>query len=206
MHKEVLSKEQFELLPLIKLFSRDFYLAGGTAVALHIGHRRSIDFDLFTDKNLKRGSIKRIIENNKFPVQDILYENHEQMHLIVNTVKMTFFNFPTKISRLVDFEGIIRIPTLLDLAAMKAYALGGRAKWKDYVDLYFIMKDHYTLKEISKKAKGIFQTFFNEKLFREQLSYFKDIDYSEKLDYMVEEVKDEHIKRVLINKAITPLE
>jgi hypothetical protein len=68
------------------------------------------------------------------------------------------------------------------------------------------MKDHYTLKEISKKAKGIFQTFFNEKLFREQLSYFKDIDYSEKLDYMVEEVKDENIKRVLINKAITPLE
>ena len=103
-----------------------------------------------------------------------------------------------------DFEGIIKIPTLLDLAAMKAYALGGRAKWKDYVDLYFIIKDHAGLKEISKRAKEIFKTFFNEKLFREQLSYFKDIDDSEKLEYMGPEVKDEAIKEFLINTAITP--
>ena len=62
MHKEILSKEQFDLLPFIKLFSKDFYLVGGTAVALHIGHRRSIDFDLFTDKlRIKAISIKTTI-------------------------------------------------------------------------------------------------------------------------------------------------
>jgi len=206
MHKEVLSKEQLELLPLIKLFSGEFYLVGGTAVALYLGHRRSIDFDLFAKKSLKRRSIKRIIESSKYPVQGMLYEDHEQMHLIVNSVKMTFFDFPTKISSPVDFEGIIKMPELLDLAAMKAYALGGRAKWKDYVDLYFIMKEHYTLKEISEKAKEVFHTFFNEKLFREQLTYFKDIDHSEKLEYMGEEVEDEIIKRGLIEKATTPFE
>ena len=204
MHKEVLSKQQLELLPLIKLFAKEYYLVGGTAIALHIGHRRSVDFDLFTNKNLKRRNIKNIIEKSKFPVQDILYENHEQMHLIVNTVKMTFFNFQTTMNPQVDFEGIIKVPTLLDLAAMKAYALGGRAKWKDHVDLYFIIKDHADLKEISKRAKEIFKTFFNEKLFREQLSYFKDIDDSEKLEYMGPEVKDEAIKEFLINTAITP--
>ncbi len=77
MHKDVLSKEQLELLPLIKLFASEYYLVGGTAIALHIGHRRSVDFDLFTNKNLKRRSIKNIIDKSKFPVQDILYENHE---------------------------------------------------------------------------------------------------------------------------------
>jgi len=204
MHKNVLSKEQLELLPLIKLFAKEYYLVGGTAIALHIGHRRSVDFDLFTNENLKRRSIKNIIEKSQYPVQDILYENHEQMHLIVNTVKMTFFKFQTKMNPQVDFEGIIKIPTLLDLAAMKAYALGGRAKWKDYVDLYFIIKDHAGLKEISKRAKEIFKTFFNEKLFREQLSYFKDIDDSEKLEYMGTDTKDEAIKKFLIDKAITP--
>jgi hypothetical protein len=206
MRKEILSKEQREILPLIKLFAREFYLVGGTAVALHIGHRRSIDFDLFTDKNLKRMSIKKIIEGSKYPVQDIIYEDHEQMHLIVNSVKITFFNFPTKVDHPLDFEGIIKIPALLDLAAMKAYALGGRAKWKDYVDLYFIMRDHYTLKEISGKAKEIFKTFFNEKLFREQLSYFKDIDHSERVEYVGEEVKDEVIEKGLIEKAISLFE
>jgi len=46
MHSEILTNEQSELLPLIKLFSKDYHLVGGTAIALHIGHRRSIDFDL----------------------------------------------------------------------------------------------------------------------------------------------------------------
>jgi hypothetical protein len=52
--------------------------------------------------------------------------------------------------------------------------------------------------------KEIFKTFYNEKLFREQLSYFKDIDDSEKLEYMGPEVKDEAIKEFLIDNAITP--
>jgi len=48
MHKEVLNKNQVELSPFLKTFSKDFGLVGGTAIALHIGHRFSIDFDLFT--------------------------------------------------------------------------------------------------------------------------------------------------------------
>ncbi len=47
MHREILSPKQQELLPLIRQFNREYYLAGGTSVALHIGHRRSIDYDLF---------------------------------------------------------------------------------------------------------------------------------------------------------------
>ncbi len=49
-HKEILTKEQIKLLPLLGKFSKDFGLVGGTAVALHLGHRRSLDFDLFSSK------------------------------------------------------------------------------------------------------------------------------------------------------------
>jgi len=66
MHKEILTKEQTDLLPLLKLFSKEYYLAGGTAIALYIGHRRSIDFDLFTDKPIKRKNIRNNIENPDF--------------------------------------------------------------------------------------------------------------------------------------------
>jgi len=48
MHTEILSKEQKELFPFLKRYQRSFYLVGGTAIALHLGHRRSVDFDLFT--------------------------------------------------------------------------------------------------------------------------------------------------------------
>jgi len=94
------------------------------------------------------------------------------------------------------------IPALLDLAAMKAYALGRRAKWKDYVDLYFIIKSYYTVDQISKRAEDIFGELFSEKLFRAQLSFHKDIDYSEPIDYITEPVDDDEIKNFLVTIAI----
>ena len=204
MHKEILTKNQLELLSLIKLFSKDFILVGGTAIALYLGHRRSIDFDLFSSKPLKRRVIKKIIEEKKYSTKDILYEAYDQMHLVVNSVKMTFFQFPHSIAATQKFGTIISIPSLLDLAAMKAYALGGRAKWKDYVDLYFIMKDHHRYKEIAHRAKILFKTFFNEKLFREQLCYFKDIDYTESIEFYKNDVPQKEIKELLTTISISP--
>lgn len=205
MHTEILTKEQNNLLPLIRSFSNDYYLVGGTAIALYIGHRRSIDFDLFTNGDIRRKRIRNIIAKSGFGVESLLYEAYDQIHIVVNSVKLTFFNFPYKIDHQMDFNGIIKMPVLLDLAAMKTYALGGRAKWKDYVDLYFILKNHYGLKELSKRATDIFGVYFNEKLFREQLCFFDDVDYSEKVDYLNETIKDEEVKETLVHIATTKL-
>jgi len=85
---------------------------------------------------------------------------------------------------------------------MKAFALGGRGKWKDYVDLYFILKDHFRLKEIIKKAEEIFGASFNDKLFREQLAYFNDIDYEEEVIFKTQPVENKKIKNFLIDIAL----
>ena len=85
---------------------------------------------------------------------------------------------------------------------MKAYALGRRAKWKDYVDLYFILRDHYSIEEISKEAIKNFGQFYSEKLFREQLAFHKDINYSEPVEYLIPEPSEEVIKQFLTDKAI----
>ncbi|MDP3793481.1 MAG: hypothetical protein Q8R07_01885, partial [Candidatus Uhrbacteria bacterium] len=63
MHKEILTEEQVRLLPLLGKFSRDFGLVGGTAIALYLGHRRSIDFDLFSDKPFHNAAVRRKIKN-----------------------------------------------------------------------------------------------------------------------------------------------
>lgn len=67
------------------------------------------------------------------------------------------------------------MPDLISLAAMKAYSLGRRSKWKDYVDLYFIIKGYFSVREISEKAREIFGGGFNERLFREQLCVATEI-------------------------------
>ena len=92
---------------------------------------------------------------------------------------------------------------LLDLAAMKAYALGRRSKWKDDVDLYFILTEHYTMEQICVRATEIFGELFSEKMFRAQLSFFDDIDYTEAVDYIINNPpSDDDIKRKLIEIAI----
>ena len=206
MHNNILTSEQRKLLPLIKAFSENYYLVGETAIALHIGHRRSIDFDLFTEDDIKRSGIRNRIAKDGFALERVLYEAFDQLHVIVNSVKITFFNFPYDVVHPIDFEGIIRVPALLDLAALKTYALGGQAKWKDYVDLYFVLKNYHDLKTIPSRAAEIFGNSFNAKLFREQLCYFDDIDYSEKVEYAGEEIEENKIKEFLSDIATMPFE
>ncbi|MBC8321460.1 MAG: nucleotidyl transferase AbiEii/AbiGii toxin family protein [Bacteroidetes bacterium] len=201
MHKEVLNKSQIELLPLVKQFKREFYLVGGTAIALHIGHRRSIDFDLFKANRLV---LNRII--NKISAYNSAYNItrrvEEQLNLTIDNVKFTFFEYPYPIEANHKFEDIIKLPDLLSLAAMKAFALGRRSKWKDYVDLYFIIKDHYSVKQIVALCDNIYGQLFSEKLFRAQLCYFEDIDYSEEVEYLVKQPPDNKIKEFLTKTAV----
>jgi hypothetical protein len=90
----------------------------------------------------------------------------------------------------------------LTLAAMKAFALGRRAKWKDYVDLYFILRDHYSIEDISNEAIINFGQLFSEKLFRQQLAFHKDINYSEPVEYLLLVPSDDEIRQFLIDKAL----
>jgi hypothetical protein len=184
MHLEILSKEQNDLLSLVSKFKREYYLVGGTAIALHIGHRESIDFDLFKLADLRKNDIYKKVVASKFGYK-FGYENYEQLNLIINHVKFTFFSFPHKVPVNSVIKGVIKMPDLLTLAAMKAFALGRRAKWKDYLDLYFVLKYHYSFQDIAEKANEIFGEMFSEKLFKMQLGYFKGINYDEEVVYLI---------------------
>lgn len=201
MFKDVLSDSQLKSLSLIQQFRQDFYLAGGTAIALQIGHRRSIDFDLLRSNPMDSMKIIRILKKNNCKIDATLEETSEELTMIINGVKITFLEYPFDIKPSVTLDDIIMMPDLLTLAAMKAYSLGRRSKWKDYVDLYFMLRDFFTIKEISQKAREIFGGGFNERLFREQLCYFEGIDFSETIDYMEKavEIDDKAIKTFLVS-------
>jgi hypothetical protein len=200
MHSQIFNSNQVQILPLVKQFKREFYLVGGTAIALHIGHRRSIDFDLFKHGPIKPKSIIQMISG--FDSEYVITRRvTEQLNVTINDVKFTFYQFPFKINAFEKLEDILRLPNLLDLAAMKAYAMGRRSKWKDYVDIYFIIKNHFSILQISERSTALFGQLFSEKLFRAQLSYFDDIDYSETIEYLIQPVADDEIKNFLIDKA-----
>ncbi len=202
MHKEILTETQVKLLPVVKLFSGDFGLVGGTAIALHLGHRESIDYDLFTFSEFINQKIRRkILRAAK--IDAVIRDETGQFTLVINDVRFTFFQFPYKINFSESFDDIIKLSDILTLAAMKAFALGRRAKWKDYVDLYFILKADHTVSEITAKGMKLFGNEFNEKIFRTQLAYFEDIDYSEQIIYKDGfRVDDEIIKKALVEFSL----
>ena len=124
----------------------------------------------------------------------------------MNDVKVKFFQYPFYIEAIQRVENVFRIPSLLDLAAMKAYSLGRRSKWKDYVDLYFLLNEHFTIKQVSQRAITIFGELFSEKMFRAQLCYFEDIDCSEEVDWLIPNPPtNEEIKSRLINLATSEI-
>ena len=86
---------------------------------------------------------------------------------------------------------------------MKAYTLGRRGSLKDYVDLYFLFKESCTFAEVVNRAKTIFEGSFNEKLFRQQLCYFEDVDSTEKIDFIGEGVSLRKLKAYLSEIALS---
>ncbi len=175
MKKEALTEKGKELFPYFKKFKK-FYLAGGTGLALQIGHRISVDFDFFTNDFISDSFLKKIEKEFSGKKISISVNNPEELTIFVNRVKVTFLRYPFPlVDELIEYEGV-KIMKVKEIAATKAYTIGRRGSYKDYIDLYFCIKERFTnLSEIITIAEKKYGQQFNSRLFLEQLIYLKDI-------------------------------
>lgn len=193
MHLGVLKLKQKEIFNKLDEFS-DFYLVGGTGLALQIGHRVSDDFDMFSKKDISKNLIRKV----RFVFKDckikIILNHSEQLSVVIDGIKIDFvkYNFPL----ILDLSELknVKILKISEIAAMKAYALNYRGTYKDYVDLYFILKNKYTsLKQIKEIAEKKYKDEFNFRLFLEQIIYLKDVKI-EKIEFLEQKVDREKIE------------
>src|SRR3989338_38838 len=193
MHLEVLKSEQREIFLKLRRLP-EFYLVGGTALALQIKHRIYIDFDLFSKKNIPQNllvKVRRIFSGLKVKV---IVNHSEQLSVRIKGIKVDFvkYKFPLVLKPII-FEGV-KIVSIREIAAMKAYTLNQRGTLKDYVDLYFILKERYsTLERIKKIAEKKYESEFNFRLFLEQLIYLEDVKEMD-IQYIKEPIGKEEIK------------
>ena len=198
MIESFLTHEQMVLAERLLPEMKDFYLAGGTALALQIGHRRSLDFDLASCKQIRPFDLERKLINLELSIQSVFTATSDEFSVLINGTRITFFSFPFSVQHKITWQrGHITLPGIIELGAMKAYALSRRSKWKDYVDLYFLLRFKLSMEELIEKTKEIFSSHFNSRLFREQLCYFDDMDYSEAIEYMDYAPDDREIKEFL---------
>lgn len=179
MYLKVLDEKRKEVFDVLEdlSFIDNFELSGGTALALQMGHRISVDFDFFCANFLDRDfgvKIEKELKNNNI---EILINNDEELTLLIDKVKVTFLYYPfARVLPLVNLKGLKAL-SIPEIAATKAYTIGRRREYKDYVDLYFMLKDKkVTLNEILELCEKKYGTKFNSRLFLEQLVFDKDVE------------------------------
>ena len=157
MFENVLTDEQKVLVEELLPEMNDFYLVGGTALALQIGHRRSLDFYLASFTQIRPFDLERRFISKEFRIQTVFTATSDEYSVLINDTRVTFFSFPFNVNHKIIWQrGQITLPEIIELGAMKSYALGRRSKWKDYVDLFFLLKFRSSLNDIVGKAKEIF--------------------------------------------------
>lgn len=175
IYPDVLDETQQSVFSKLTAFKRYGYLAGGTALALQITHRRSFDFDVFVKGSINKPLRRKV--RNIFGIVDYYVDTPNQISFkTYNNSSVTFvwYYYPL-LDPLVRTDSI-NLASVHDIAVDKAHTVGRRAVWRDYVDLFFLLKKRIiTLKYLCKLANKKFGGEFSEALFLEQLCYFKDI-------------------------------
>jgi len=175
MYYNILDKKRLAILPLLKNFKKDFYLAGGTGLALQLGHRDSIDFDFFSKKNIDTKKlflqIKEIFKGCK--ILKVQEENNTLTVFINDNIKLSFFTYNYKLIKKTINEPYFNIASILDIACMKLSAIVSRATNKDYIDLYFIFKEISLKNILNNLNKKLPELDIN--LVLKSLVYFNDL-------------------------------
>jgi len=189
----ILSESRRKILSSFVSWKNDFYLAGGTGLALQIGHRDSIDFDFFSsnsfDPNKLIERLLAIFGHKSFTVTQI--EKNTLSILLNSEIKISFMTYDYPLLNSLIQTEFLNISSIPDIACMKLSAIMQRSALKDYADLYEIMKI-YSLEQLLLFAKKKYP-MIDSTVILKSLSYLEDI-IDEPLIYKDEKLMPSLIK------------
>ena len=175
LHLQTILPDTLELLKTLSAQPEmeGLRLVGGTALALHYGHRQSVDLDFFGKISVSQDEILDMVSK----IGDYVVNNHSTsiLQMTVNGIKVDIVDYSRYewIASPVIEEGIV-LASPPDIAAMKVNAIEGRGSRKDFVDIYVLLQK-YSIKEILSFYS---QKYPNYSIFRAllSLSYFDDAE------------------------------
>lgn len=180
MHLDILPEAQQRVWQELREIPPEFTLYGGTAIALQLGHRQSVDFDFFSTEAFDSATLYQrlpMLQNAQ-----ILQQDKNTLTCLIErdgTVQVSFF-FPPSLQRLQPphqiAENGIRIASLLDLAGTKVELVQRRAELKDYLDIDALLQSGITLPQALSGASYLWGNRFNPQISLKALSYFGDGD------------------------------
>lgn len=200
MHPESIDKRTklvFEKIAKSGIISQ-FYLAGGTGLALHLGHRNSIDFDFFSNEKFSNSELKNGLA--KLGDYTLSGEDEGTLHGVLDEVKISFFYYKyNQLYPFSDFEGI-KIADERDIAAMKIDSISSRGNKRDFIDLYFLL-EKYPLEEIISFFELKFSGITYNKLHILKSIVFFDNAEGDPMPMMLKKVDWEEVKRKIAKET-----
>lgn len=195
LHYETISPDTLELLRRIQSLDlfKDTRLVGGTALALQLGHRLSVDLDIFGPVVADLDEI--VADISSFASVSPISSSKMMRFLVVNGVKLDIVNYPyTWIDEPVEENGIM-LAGIKDISAMKLSAITNRGTRKDFIDLYFLLR----LYPIDFMLGFYREKYSDAQLFTavKSLTYFDDAE-NEPMPIMIEPVEWESVKSTII--------
>ena len=188
--RKILTPNQDLLLNLLseeKSITDNFYLSGGTALAVYyLNHRYSEDLDFFSYNEFEAIQIQAILEKIKakgkiklFDFQKSLNRNLFFIHFSKEIIKTEFTYYPFKQIEEPKVINNFKIDSLLDIAVNKFFTIYQSPRSRDFIDLYFILeKQNWTLSYLKKYARIKFDTFIDPLQLSQQIFLVKKLkDY-----------------------------
>lgn len=202
MYWNILDAERLDFLSVLGFCRGEgFYLAGGTALALQVGHRDSVDFDLFKpdafdtaallDRLAAAGPDHRLVR-----VQD---ERNTLGVLVNGSIKLSFMRYHYPLLRPLVPADHIDLADVADIGCMKLSAITGRGTMKDYIDLYFILQRIPLMELLALCAVKL--PLLDRALVLKAMTYFEDLEPEPVLFTKGREVAFEEVKRSLVVQA-----
>lgn len=195
---DILPEDQLRLFEVLssQSFIHDFYLAGGTCLALQIGHRQSVDFDFFIQDDFTTSAIiSTLTKTGSYQREN---EEKNTINGLLNGVRISFFKYQYNlIDEFLNFNNI-KLAGLKDIAAMKLEAIAGRGNKKDFIDLYFLLK-RFSLEEIfTFHAQKYGVGLNNQYHLLKSLVYYTDAE-SEAMPFMIRPLSWNDVKKHIIS-------
>lgn len=160
-----------------------FYLAGGTGLALHLGHRRSLDLDLFRETEFDPASLQSHLRG--LPHLQIRGAARGTLHLSLGGILVSFLHFPYPLLFPSSVFETISVADARDIACMKLNAIATRGGRRDFIDLY-VASEQYGLAEILVWFDEKFRTTpYSRVHLYKALTYFRDAEAEPMPDMLV---------------------
>lgn len=211
MERKILTPLQEKIIKLISgenYFSKNFYLTGGTALSeFYLKHRLSEDLDFFSENEFNLLPINSFLKKIKpgLGIKDIDYQkafnrNIYMLRFSEEILKIEFTYYPFERAEKTKLIAGLRIDSLLDIAINKVFSITQRTSARDFIDIYFILKENKNLSfaGLVKKARIKFDWHIDPLHLGTQLSKVKDV---RDMPIMLEKIKPEIWREFFLNEA-----